>query len=93
MAPVRLTGSMGRDVLLVERFDREYGEGKTIRKHKLSGLSLLQLDEMEARHASYLELADRIRQRFDHHQVALLELFARLWLGAVLNDFCFDGWV
>jgi len=48
---------------------------------------------MEARHASYLELADRIRQRFDHHQVALLELFARLWPGAVLNDFCFDGWV
>lgn len=93
MAPVRLTGSMGRDVLLVERFDREYGEGKTLRKHMLSGLSLLQLDEMEARHASYLELADRIRQRFDHHQVALLELFARLWPGAVLNDFCFDGWV
>lgn len=86
VAPVRLTRSMGRDVLLVERFDREYGEGDTLRKHMLSGLSLLQLDEMEARHASYLELADRIRQRFDHHQAALLELFARLCFNILIGN-------
>jgi serine/threonine-protein kinase HipA len=39
VAPVRLTRSMDRDVLLVERFDRERGEGKTFRKHMLSGLT------------------------------------------------------
>lgn len=86
VAPVRLTRSMDRDVLLVERFDREYAEGQTLRKHMLSGLSLLQLDEMEARHASYLELADRIRQRFDHHQAALLELFGRLCFNILIGN-------
>jgi len=86
VAPVRLTRAMDRDVLLVERFDRERSEGKTFRKHMLSGLSLLQLDEMEARHASYLELADRIRQRFDHHQAALSELFARLCFNILIGN-------
>lgn len=86
VAPVRLTRSLGRDVLLVERFDRQRSEGNTFRKHMLSGLSLLQLDEMEARHASYLELADRIRQRFDQHQVALSELFARLCFNILVGN-------
>jgi len=86
VAPVDLTRSMGRDVLLVERFDRLETGSTTGRRHMLSGLSLLQLDEMEARHASYLELADRIRQRFDNHEAALRELFARLCFNILVGN-------
>jgi len=86
VAPVRLTRSMDRDVLLVERFDRTHDDGATFRRHMLSGLSLLQLDEMEARHASYLDLADRIRQRFDNHEATLRELFARLCFNILVGN-------
>jgi serine/threonine-protein kinase HipA len=86
VAPVRLTQSMGRDVLLVERFDRARSNGQTFRKHMLSGLSLLMLDEMEARHSSYLDLADRIRQRFDHHRETLRELFERLCFNILVGN-------
>ncbi|NNE04750.1 MAG: type II toxin-antitoxin system HipA family toxin [Xanthomonadales bacterium] len=86
VAPVRLTRSMGRDVLLVERFDRERNERGHFRKHMLSGLSILQLDEMEARYASYLDLADRIRQRFDKHEATLRELFARLCFNILVGN-------
>lgn len=86
VAPVKLTRSMERDVLLVERFDRERKDQKTFRRHMLSGLSLLQLDEMEARYASYLELADRIRQKFDSHRDTLREIFARLCFNILVGN-------
>ena len=86
VARVSLTSSMGRDVLLVERFDRFGDEGKVLRRHMLSGLSLLQLDEMEARYASYIDLADRIRQRFDNHRKSLRELFARMCFNILIGN-------
>ncbi len=67
--------SAGRDVLLVERFDRTPGDG---RRMMVSALTLFGLDEMNARYATYPELADIIRARFTDPAATLRELFARI---------------
>ena len=53
VAPVTLTQSSNKDVLLIERFDRIYDEDGWKRKAMVSALTLLGLDEMMARYASY----------------------------------------
>ena len=78
VAPVRLAQAMGRDVLLVERFDRApMGKGWA-RKAMVSALTLLGLDEMQARYASYETLAEIVRHRFAAPEATLKELFCRL---------------
>jgi len=78
VAPVHLKRVAGKDVLLVERFDREKaGDGWT-RKAMVSALTLFELDEMMARYASYETLAEIIRHRFTEPTVTLRELFGRL---------------
>lgn len=87
VAPVALHRSLGRDVLLVERFDRVRNErGEVCRRMMLSGLSLLGLDEMEARYASYLDLADRIRHRFEEPAGQLRELYRRLVFNVLIGN-------
>jgi len=85
-APVSLVNSMGKDVVLVERFDREDTSGGVTRRLMLSALSLLQLDEMEARHASYIDLADLIRQRFTRPRETLRELFRRVAFNILVGN-------
>jgi serine/threonine-protein kinase HipA len=84
VAPVRLERALNKDVLLIERFDRERTADGWRRKALLSALTLLELDELMARHASYADLADIIRQRFDTPRDTLRELFGRL----VFNILC-----
>lgn len=84
VAPVRLARALGKDVLLIERFDRERGSDGWRRRAMLSALTLLELDELMARHASYETLAEIIRHRFDKPRETLRELFARL----VFNILC-----
>lgn len=77
-APVRLEHVAGRDVLLVERFDRlKSGDGWQ-RKAMVSALTLFGLDEMMARYASYEDLAEIIRHRFTLPKATLHEVFGRL---------------
>lgn len=54
----RLTRSNGRDVLLVERFDRTAGGG---RRHVVSGLTIAALDEMNGRYVTYPQILAGIR--------------------------------
>lgn len=77
-APVRMARAAGRDVLLVERFDRQRVAGGWVRRGMVSGLTLLGLDEMLARYASYEDFAEIIRHRFEKPRASLRELFARL---------------
>jgi len=77
-APVQLIRTAGRSVLLVERFDREHTARGRLRHGVVSGLTLLGLDEMMARYASYEDLATIIRHRFAAPKAALRELFGRL---------------
>jgi serine/threonine-protein kinase HipA len=73
--PVSLTRALGRDVLMVRRFDRPAGGG---RRGMVSALTMLGLDEIAARYASYAELADLVRARFSDPAPTLRELFARI---------------
>lgn len=85
VAPVRLFQAAGKDVLLVERFDRErHADGHWRRRALVSALTLLGLDEMMAAYASYEDLAEIIRHRFIEPRATLRELFARL----VFNILC-----
>lgn len=85
-ASVSLKAINGRDILLVKRFDRERKQKKIFRKIMLSGLSLLGLDELEARYASYIELADVIRKSFLNPTQQLLELYKRLAFNVLIGN-------
>ncbi len=85
VAPVELVRAAGKDVLLVERFDRvAQADGHWRRRALVSALTLLELDEMMAAYASYEELAEIVRHRFAEPRATLRELFARL----VFNILC-----
>ncbi len=79
VAPVKLVRSAHKDVLLVERFDRTSKGNTSWQRHAtISALTLLKLDEMMARYASYEALARIIRHEFVDPKPTLKELFARL---------------
>lgn len=84
VAPVKMARSLGKDVLLVERFDRVKVADGWSRRIVLSALTLLGLDEMMARYASYEDLAHRIRAEFDQPEQTLRELLGRI----VFNVLC-----
>ena len=84
VAAVELIKAVNKDVLLIERFDREGKDGKWARKAMISALTLFELDEMMARYASYETLAEIIRHRFTEPDATLKELFSRL----VFNILC-----
>ena len=78
VVPASLERTAGKDVLLIERFDRVKVEGGWRRKALVSALTLLELDELMARYASYEQLATIIRHRFQAPRETLKELFARM---------------
>jgi serine/threonine-protein kinase HipA len=75
VATVALTRALGRNVLLVDRFDRPDSGG---RRAMVSALTILGLDEVSARYASYSDLAQIIRARFTDPRPTLRELFSRI---------------
>ncbi len=77
-APVRLVQAAQKDILLIERFDREKTVKGWARKAMVSALTLFGLDEMMARYASYETFAEIIRHRFDEPKETLEELFSRI---------------
>jgi serine/threonine-protein kinase HipA len=86
VAPARLTQSSNRDVLLIERFDRIASEKGWKRKCMVSSLTLLALDEMMARYASYENLAEIIRYRFTDASITLKELFGRITFSILVGN-------
>jgi serine/threonine-protein kinase HipA len=84
VARVELVESMGRDVLLVERFDRDASTGA--RRAIVSALTMLSLDEMMARYASYADLAEIVRRRFLNAPATLRELFARITFNILVGN-------
>ncbi len=77
-APVELKKAAHKDVLLVERFDRTPKGREWTRKAMVSALTILGLDDMTARYASYETLAEIIRHRFINPKDTLKELFSRM---------------
>jgi len=83
-ARVKLRHVLGKDVLLVERFDRVPGTGQ--RRAVVSALTMLELDEMLARYASYADLAQIVRERFTAARRTLSELFARITFNILVGN-------
>lgn len=77
-----LTTSLGRDVLLVRRFDRPPGGGRRI---VVSGLTMLGLDEMEARYATYPDILDVLRRDGADPAVSR-RLFARIVFNVAIGN-------
>ncbi|MES9830280.1 MAG: type II toxin-antitoxin system HipA family toxin [Candidatus Thiodiazotropha sp.] len=84
VAPVNLVQAAQKDILLIERFDREKTAKGWTRKAMVSALTLFGLDDMMARYASYETFAEIIRHRFDDPKETLEELFSRI----VFNILC-----
>ena len=84
VAEVLLEKVSKKDVLLVKRFDRTPSPQGWTRHAVVSALTILELDEMMARYASYEDLAEIIRKRFSNPQQNLKELFCRI----IFNILC-----
>ncbi len=84
VAPVSMIEAGGKDVLLIERFDRVKADSGWHRKAMVSALTMLGLDEMMARYASYEDLAEIVRHRFTAPKDTLKELYGRI----VFNILC-----
>jgi serine/threonine-protein kinase HipA len=83
-ALTEVTEVLGHDVLLVDRFDRP--EGGQQRRMLVSALTILGLDVMMARYATYYDLADAIRGRFADPRQALRELFSRITFNICVSN-------
>lgn len=86
VAPVTLVEAGGKDVVLVERFDRKISAYGWTRRAMVSALTIFGLDEMQARYASYADLAETIRARFTAPQETLRELFSRLVFNVLVGN-------
>ena len=85
-APVSIFETAGKDVLLVERFDRIKTDGNWQRRAMVSGLTILGLGEMEARYASFEDLAERIRHTFTDPKETLRELYGRMCFNVLCGN-------
>lgn len=73
----------GKEVLLVERFDRPAGDRRTM---LLSGLTVLGLGEYSARYGSYPMLADVVVTSFADPARALEQLYRRMVFNIVIGN-------
>ena len=78
-----LTMAAGRDALLVRRFDRGPG---TSRAMAVSGLTMLGLDEMVGRYATYPDVLDVLREHGDDPAATGRELFTRIAVNIALGN-------
>ena len=86
VAPVSVFETAGKDVLLVERFDRSKSKAGWQRRALVSALTMLKLNEMEARYASYEDLAELIRHRFTDPKDTLKELYGRICFNVLCGN-------
>ncbi|OGI67578.1 MAG: hypothetical protein A2W18_07905 [Candidatus Muproteobacteria bacterium RBG_16_60_9] len=78
----------GRDVLMVERFDREHVESGYLRFGLVSGLTLLDCDEnyLDRERWSYPLLADELRRWSEKPDEDRVELFRRIVFNAAATN-------
>lgn len=76
----RLVRSLGKDVLVVDRFDRDGAGG---RRFVVSGLTLSGLGEMSGRHGTYLEFAAKLQE---HGADVRSELYRRIALNMAISN-------
>jgi serine/threonine-protein kinase HipA len=84
----RLESLGGQDVLMVERFDREYTERGYLRFGLVSGLTMLDCDEnyLDRERWSYPLLADQLRRWSEKPVDDRIELFRRIVFNAAVTN-------
>jgi serine/threonine-protein kinase HipA len=85
-ASVSMTRAAHKDVLLIKRFDRTHTNDGWTRQAMVSALTMLGLDEMMARYASYEDLAELIRHRFTDPKDTLKELYGRICFNVLCGN-------
>jgi len=86
VAGVRLDSALGRDILLVDRFDRTPDGGRAMVVSALTILELHDAHGMAGRYATYADLAFHIRSRFSEPDKTLAELFARIIFNILVGN-------
>lgn len=79
----KVTRSLGRDVLLVRRFDRTV-DGR--RRHVVSGLTMAEEDEAGARYVTYPTILDVLREYGSNPERVGAELFDRVVLNMAISN-------
>ncbi len=84
----RIESIGGRDVLMVERFDRAHTDGGYLRFGLVSGLTLLDCDEnyLDRERWSYPLLADELRRWSEKPDEDRIELFRRVIFSAAVTN-------
>ncbi|RVT90511.1 type II toxin-antitoxin system HipA family toxin [Sphingomonas crocodyli] len=77
---------LGRDIYMIERFDRTPGAGGIIRRPFASGLTMLGAHESEVSRYGYADLAAAIRQHGVKVRTDLHELFARMVFNILVTN-------
>lgn len=75
-----------KDVLLVERFDREAKDGSWARRHMVSALTMLGLDEHRGYYGSYEDLAGILRRDGTDPRGGPVELFRRMVFNILIGN-------
>ena len=86
VAPVEMSSAAGRDVLLVDRFDRTPRDGCRMLVSALTIVDLHDAFGMAGRYATYVDLADQIRARFVDPDATLRELFSRIIFNILVSN-------
>lgn len=86
VAQVELTRAEGKDILLVERFDRVWNGNGFMRKAMVSSLTLQGLDENAARYASYPAVAEALRHRAADPKGDQRELWSRMLFNILVGN-------
>lgn len=86
VAPVGLVHAAGKEVLVIERFDRILTERGWTRRAMVTALTMFGLDEMMARYASYEDLAEIVRHRFANPKQTLEELYGRMCFNVLCGN-------
>jgi serine/threonine-protein kinase HipA len=79
----KVVSSLGKEVLLVKRFDRD---GKGGRRHVVSGLTMSQTDEMYARYVTYPHILDVLRMYAKDATQPGPELFRRIAMNIAISN-------
>lgn len=88
VAETRIVEALNKRVMLVRRFDRNVTAEGVHRRHMISAMTLLNLDEYAVRagYSSYLELADMLRQYARDFQKDGTELFRRMVFNILIGN-------
>ncbi|MEQ3552782.1 HipA domain-containing protein [Pseudonocardia nematodicida] len=79
----KVVSSLGKEVLLVRRFDRDGTGG---RHHVVSGLTMAQTDEMYARYVSYPQILDVLRMYAEDATQPGPDLFRRIAMNIAISN-------